>query len=132
MKLRNKKGFTLIELVVTIAISGIFFTMAMNLYGTANNAFVINKKYDELYFEFNVLKAKSEHFLREHPDFCEHPEKYEIEYKPPLSPLHCKPLDNKRYLVYFQGYMDSSKRALVGFSTIIGSKLHQENIEQTN
>jgi len=120
MKRCIQNGFTLIELVVTIAISGVFFTMAMNLYSTANKAFVTDKKYDELYFEYNVLKAKSEHFLREHPDFCERPEKYEIEYKLPLSPLHCKPLDKKRYLVYFQGYMDSTKHALVGFSTIIG------------
>lgn len=120
MKHLSKSGFTLIELVVTIAISGIFFTMAMNLYSTANKAFVTDKKYDELYFEYNVLKAKTISFLQEHPDFCERPEKYEIEYKLPLSPLHCKPLDKKRYLVYFQGYMDPSKHALVGFSTIIG------------
>ena len=50
MKRLSKSGFTLIELVVTIAISGVFFTMAMNLYNTANRAFVTDKKYDELYF----------------------------------------------------------------------------------
>jgi prepilin-type N-terminal cleavage/methylation domain-containing protein len=120
MSLLCKRGFTLIELVVTIAISGIFFTMAMNLYSTANKAFVTDKKYDELYFEYNVVKARTIHFLKEHPDFCERTEKYEAEYKIPLSPLLCKALDKKRYLVYFQGYMDSTKHALVGFSTILG------------
>ena len=48
MKRLSKSGFTLIELVVTIAISGVFFTMAMNLYSTANRAFVTDKEYDEL------------------------------------------------------------------------------------
>ncbi len=120
MKKSNKQGFTLIELVITMAISGFFFTLAMNLYSTANKAFVTDKKYDELYFEYNVLKARTEHFLREHPDFCEKKDKYEVEYKIPLGPLQCLPLDKKRNLVYFQGYMDSTKHALVGFSTIIG------------
>ena len=120
MKHLSKSGFTLIELVVTIAISGVFFTMAMNLYSTANRAFVTDKKYDELYFEYNVLKAKTERFLQEHPDFCERSDKYQFEYKLPLSPLQCKAIDKKRYLVYFQGYTDSTKHSLVGFSTIIG------------
>lgn len=120
MKHLCKNGFTLIELVVTIAISGIFFTMAMNLYSTANKAFVTDKKYDELYFEYNVLKAKTERFLREHPDFCERPDKYQIEFKLPLGPLQCKAIDKKRNLVYFQGYTAPNKHALVGFSTIIG------------
>lgn len=116
----NKHGFTLIELVTTMAVSGIFYTMAMNLYCSANSVFTTDKKYDELYFEYNVLKAKTERFLREHPNFCNNPEKYEAEYKLPLSPLHCKSIDKKRHLVYFQGYMDSTRHALVGFSTIIG------------
>lgn len=120
MKISNKYGFTLIELVTTMALSGFFFTMAMNLYSTANRAFMTDKKYDELYFEYNVLKAQTERFLQEHPDFCERPEKYQIEFKLPLSPLHCKAIDKKRFLVYFQGYMDSTQKALVGFSTIIG------------
>ena len=120
MKRLIKSGFTLIELVVTIAISGVFFTMAMNLYSTANRAFVTDKKYDELYFEYNVLKSKTERFLQEHPDFCDRPDKYQLEYKLPLSPLQCKAIDKKRYLVFFQGYMDPNKHALVGFSTIIG------------
>ena len=120
MKFTYKHGFTLIELITTIAISGIFFSMAMNLYSNANKAFITDKKYDELYFEYNVLKAKTIRFLQEHPDFCEHSEKYEIEYRIPFSPLQCRPIDKKRYLVYFQGYMDSTRRALVGFSTIIG------------
>ena len=68
MKRLSKSGFTLIELVVTIAISSIFFTMAMNLYSTANRAFVTDEKYDELYFEYNVLKAKTVRFLQEHPE----------------------------------------------------------------
>ena len=120
MKRLSKSGFTLIELVVTIAISGVFFTMTMNLYSTANRAFITDKKYDELYFDYNVLKAKTERFLQEHPDFCERPNKYEAEYKLPFSPLQCKALDKKRYLIFFQGYMDPNKHALVGFSTIIG------------
>lgn len=120
MKIICKHGFTLIELVTTIAISGIFFSMAMNLYSTANKAFITDKKYDELYFEYDVLKAKTIRFLQEHPDFCENSDKYEIEYRLPLSPLQCKQMDKKRHLVYFQGYMDSTKHALVCFSTIIG------------
>ena len=120
MKTAFNRGFTLIELVTTMALSGAFFTLAMNLYCSANKAFITDKKYDELYFDYNVLKAKTERFLREHPDFCERPNKYQIEYKLPFSPLHCKAIDKKRFLVYFQGHMDPTKRALVGFSTIIG------------
>lgn len=120
MKISNKYGFTLIELVTTTALSGFFFTMAMNLYSTANRAFMTDKKYDELYFEYNVLKAKTKLFLQEHPNFCERSDKYEIEYKLPFHPLQCKRIDKNRHLVYFQGYMDSTQKALVGFSTIIG------------
>lgn len=120
MKFFSKRGFTLIELVTTLAISGIFFTLAMNLYSTANKAFITDKKYDELYFDYNVLKAKTEHFLREHPDFCEKADKYQIEYSLPFPQLQCKSIDKKRHLVHFQGYMDSTKHALVGFSSIIG------------
>ncbi len=120
MNFANKRGFTLIELVTTMAVSGFFFALAMNLYCSANKAFITDKKYDELYFEYNVRKAQTERFLREHPNFCDIPEKYEAEYKLPFTPLRCKPLDKKRHLVYFQGHMDSTKHALIGFSTIIG------------
>ena len=119
MKNVYKRGFTLIELVTTMALSGIFFTRAMNLYSSANRAFITDKKYDDLYFEYNVLKARTVRFLQEHPNFCSRAEFYEAEYDLPLSPLHCTPLDKKRHLVYFQGYMDSTKLGLVGFSTII-------------
>lgn len=120
MKRSSKRGFTLIELVTTMALSGVFFTMALDLYNTITKAYLTDKKYDELYFDYNVQVAKTKRFLKEHYDYCEKPEKYEMEFKLPLSPLHCKALEKKRYLVYFQGYMDSGKRALVGFSTIIG------------
>ena len=40
MKFTYKHGFTLIELITTIAITGIFFSMAMNLYSNANKAYI--------------------------------------------------------------------------------------------
>lgn len=115
---RIKGGFTLIELVVTMAVSGIFFTLAMNLYSTANRTFLTDRKADDLYFEYNVAKAQTKRFLREHPEFCTTSDTEKYTDRPPLWPLHCKPLDKRRNLVYFRGFLDSTQHALVGFSTI--------------
>lgn len=116
---RSKRGFTLIELVVTMAVTGIFFTLAMNLYCNANRALAGDREIDSLYFDYNVAKAETERFLREHPDFCTTSDAEKIENRPPFWPLACKPLDKRRNLVYFRGFMDSTHHAVVGFSTII-------------
>ena len=134
MKARNatKMGFTLIELVVTMAISGIFITMAFNLYGTANRAFLADRKNHDAFFKYNVKSAKTERMLRLFPGECKKNDftgsttysftgdsAYILNDQLPFSPLQCRAIDKKRYLVYDRGRLDSSNLSLVGFSTIV-------------
>lgn len=70
--------------------------------------------------------------LRNHPGSCEKQEFAEelhfsfkgdsaeiLNENLPFKPLQCKPIDAKRYIIYFQGHLDSATHSLVGFSTII-------------
>ena len=52
----KKHGFTLIELVVTISLAGIFSTFAMEYYLQAIKANNIAAKRNSSYFEYNVSK----------------------------------------------------------------------------
>lgn len=52
----TKKGFTLIELVVTLCIAGIFSTFAMEYYLQAVKANRAAAERDHSYFEYNVSK----------------------------------------------------------------------------
>lgn len=134
MRERNitRSGFTLIELVVTMAISGIFITLAFNLYSTANRAFLVDRKNHELFFTYNVKSAKTERMLRLFPGECKKNDfsgstsysftgdsAYILNNQLPFSPLQCRAIDKKRYLVYYRGRLDSSNSSLVGFSTIV-------------
>ena len=130
---QQKRGFTLIELVVTMAVTGIFITLAMNLYSSANSAFVNYRKSHGTFFTYNVIKAKSERALREHPGVCikdldsdeaaiyrftgEDADSLNEAF--PLRPLNCKPIDKKRTLVFFRGHADSTSKALYGFHFIV-------------
>ena len=134
MKTRNatKMGFTLIELVVTMAISGIFVTLAFKLYSTANRAFLVDRKSHEAFFKYNVKSAKTERMLHLFPGECKKNEfsenttysftgdsAYIRNQQLPFSPLQCKAIDKKRFLVYYRGRLDSSNQSLIGFSTIV-------------
>lgn len=128
----SKSGFTLIELVVTMAITGIFCTLAFNLYSTANRAFITDRANHNTFFTYNVKSAQTEKILRDHPGMCEKKEFADeafytftgdssliLNESLPFKPLRCRALDKKRNLVYFHGYLDSASRALASFSTIV-------------
>ena len=119
----HKKGFTLIELIVTIGISGIFFTMAMHMFYSANSIFANNKKIHEYYFEYNVKKAKAEKMLRNNPGICSNgsflfigdaADSLNNEF--PFPAPKCTKIDRKRSLVYVLGKMDSTNNGTWGFS----------------
>lgn len=130
---QQKRGFTLIELVVTMAVAGIFMTLVMNLYSSANSAFITYRKSNDTFFAYNVVRAKSERALREHPGVCikdldsdeaaiyrftgEDADSLNEAF--PLRPLNCKPIDKKRTLVFFRGHADSTSKALYGFHFIV-------------
>lgn len=123
----NKKGFTLIELVVTMAVSSIFFTLALNLYGSANNAFLNYKITHEFYFEYNVMKANADRQLRENPGECTPDGNYiftgvkadSLNEAFPFQVPKCKRIDSKRNLVYFTGIANSTINKAVGYSQIV-------------
>lgn len=123
----NKKGFTLIELVVTMAVSSIFFTLALNLYGSANNAFLNYKITHEFYFEYNVMKANADRQLRENPGECTPDGNYifrgdkadSLNEVFPFPAPKCKTIDSKRNLIYFTGIADSTINKAVGYSQIV-------------
>jgi prepilin-type N-terminal cleavage/methylation domain-containing protein len=121
-----KKGFTLIELVVTISVAGIFSTFAMNYYLQAIKAKqAMVEKHDE-YFEYNVVKSKLKRALLDYEGECKRG-KYTFKadqscFEQPTVPaagLDCKVLDHSRVLVYYLGKLDSSSKKLVGFSTVL-------------
>ena len=121
-----KKGFTLIELVVTISVAGIFSTFAMNYYLQAVKAKqVMVEKHDE-YFEYNVFKSKLKRDLLDYEGECKEG-KYtfkadQSDFQQPVTPaegLDCKVRDHNRVLVYYLGKLDSSSKKLVGFSTVL-------------
>lgn len=131
-RFNGKNGFTLIELIVTMAVSGIFTILAFNLYSTANYTFLKDKNKHDVFFDYNVKKSKTIQMLRNHPGSCEKQEFAEelhfsfkgdsaeiLNENLPFKPLQCKPIDAKRYIIYFQGYLDSATHSLAGFSTIV-------------
>lgn len=65
-----KRGFTLIELVVTIAVSGIFFTLAMHLYTQAVKGQLAFTKKDTAYMQRSVDIALTKKMLQKHPGKC--------------------------------------------------------------
>lgn len=121
-----KKGFTLIELVITISVAGIFSTFAMNYYLQVIKAKqAMDKRHDE-YFEFNVVKSKLKCALQDNEGECKEGKyTFNIEQNDlqqavfPASGLECKALAHNRVLVYYLGKLDSSSKRLVGFSTVL-------------
>jgi prepilin-type N-terminal cleavage/methylation domain-containing protein len=98
-----KHGFTLIELVVTIAVSGIFFTLAMNLYVQAVKGQLAFAKKDASYMQRTVDIALTKKMLQEHPGKCVDG-KYildsDTEDPRLVHNLQCKELKRGRILVY--------------------------------
>lgn len=107
-----KRGFTLIELVVTIAVSGIFFTLAMNLYVQAVKGQLAFTKKDAAYMQRTVDNALTKRMLQEHPGKCVNG-KYILNSDtdvvlspdskaslPHLHSLQCKELKRGRIVVY--------------------------------
>lgn len=124
---KKKKGFTLIELVVTMAVTSIFVTLAMHLYVSANGSFVSYKKSHEEYFDYNVKKATAEKMLRENPGACDQSRIFSFTGESadslneafPFPSPKCDRIDKSSNLVYFLGKTDSSSHAIYGFSYII-------------
>ncbi|SHL46051.1 prepilin-type N-terminal cleavage/methylation domain-containing protein [Fibrobacter sp. UWOV1] len=98
-----KRGFTLIELVVTIAVSGIFFTLAMNLYVQAVKGQLAFTKKDAAYMQRTVDNALTKRMLQEHPGKCVNG-KYildsDTENPHLFHNLQCKVLKRGRIVVY--------------------------------
>lgn len=120
----SKRGFTLIELIVTMAVSGIFFTLAMNMFSTANGSIVSYKKAHEEYFDYNVKKAKANRMLLDNTGSCQENGEFHftgdsadsLDMEFPFPQPKCKVLDNKRLLIYYFGQPDSSSNELAGYS----------------
>lgn len=120
----SKRGFTLIELIVTMAVSGIFFTLAMNMFSTANGSFVSYKKAHEEYFDYNVKKAKANRMLLDNTGSCQENGEFHftgdsadsLDMEFPFPQPKCKDVDHKRTLVYFLGATDSTSKEIVGYS----------------
>lgn len=98
-----KHGFTLIELVVTIAVSGIFFTLAMNLYVQAVKGQLAFTKKDASYMQRTIDIALTRRMLQEHPGKCIDG-KYildsDTENLRLINNLQCKKLKRGRIVVY--------------------------------
>lgn len=98
-----KRGFTLIELVVTIAVSGIFFTLAMNLYVQAIKGQLAFTKKDAIYMQRTVDIALTKKMLQENPGKCVDG-KYildsDTENLRLINNLQCKKLKRGRIVVY--------------------------------
>ena len=98
-----KRGFTLIELVVTIAVSGIFFTLAMHLYTQAVKGQLAFTKKDAAYMQRTVDNALTKRMLQEHPGKCVNG-KYildsDTENLRLINNLQCKKLKRGRIVVY--------------------------------
>ena len=116
----------MIELVVTMAVSGIFFTLAMNMFSTANGAFISYRKAHDAYFDYNVKKATANRMLKDNQGECQNGGTFHFtgEFADslnnafPFPAPKCKPLDRKRYLVYYLGIPDSASREIQGYSEI--------------
>ncbi len=109
-----------------MAISGIFFTFAMNMFSTANNSFFNYKKSHEEYFDYNVMRAKADNMLRTNPGECSNDSlfKFTGNYADSLNKSFpfpfpkCKKLDRYRSLIFFLGKIDSSSREIYAYSLV--------------
>ncbi|MCF0215765.1 MAG: prepilin-type N-terminal cleavage/methylation domain-containing protein [Fibrobacteraceae bacterium] len=112
---RKCHGFTLIELVVTMAVAGIFFTLAMHLYTQAVKGRIAFEKKDAAYIQRTVDVAKTKRILQEHPGKCidgkyvldnanavmANEQRGHHQPEPLLTQsLHCKELKRGRIVVY--------------------------------
>ncbi len=109
-------------------VSGIFFTLAMNMYVTANGSIVSYKKSHEIYFDYNVKKAVADKMLRENSGECS-PEGYfhftgdtadSLNAAFPFHEPECKLINRKRILVYHLGKSDSASSELESYSGFSG------------
>lgn len=121
---KNKKGFTLIELIVTLAISGIFFTLALHMFGTANGAFANFSKTNDDYFKYNVKKATAEKMLHNNPGVCTNgifsfigDAADSLNKVFPFPTPQCTKIDSKSIFIYHLGKTDSTSNTVYGFST---------------
>lgn len=100
----QKNGFTLIELVVTMAVSGIFFTLAMNLYTQAVKGQLAFTKKDAAYMQRSVDIAKTKRMLQGHPGKCVDGiyvlDSTDNVIPASTHPLQCKELKRGRVVVY--------------------------------
>lgn len=113
----------MIELIVAMAVSGIFFTLAMNMFITANGSFIRYKKSHEAYFDYNVKKAIASRMLDTHQGSCDNEGNFRflgisadsLNKVFPFSSPKCKKIDRKRSLVYYLGILDSTSMETIGF-----------------
>ena len=128
----TKRGFTLIELVVTLCIAGIFSTFAMEYYLQAVKANRAAAERDHSYFEYNVSKKRLKKAIAENDGICEDGFYHftgdaadSLTTAIPFVPLQCSPIAHGRTLVYYTGPIDTTKTGRarnahpIAFSTIV-------------
>ena len=122
----TKRGFTLIELVVTLCIAGIFSTFAMEYYLQAVKANRVAAERDHSYFEYNVSKKLLKRVLADNKGECidgiyrfvgESADS--LNATVPFPELKCSSIAHNRTLVYYLGPLDSAITSPVGFSTVL-------------
>ena len=122
----SKKGFTLIELVVTLCIAGIFSTFAMEYYLQAVKANRAAAEKDQSYFEYNKNKNIMKKTLIDNRGECvdgiyrfvgENADS--LNTTVPFPELKCSPIPHGRTLVYYLGPLNSAMKTPVGFSTVL-------------
>jgi prepilin-type N-terminal cleavage/methylation domain-containing protein len=128
----TKRGFTLIELVVTLCIAGIFSTFAMEYYLQAVKANRVAAERDHSYFEYNVNKNRLKKTLAENEGFCEDGIYHftgeasdSLTTAIPFAQLQCSPIAHGRTLVYYIGPINTTKTGRarnahpIAFSSIV-------------
>ena len=121
--MNNKFGFPLIEIILTLAIASVFYTLAFRVYELATGQHLKFQKSHALYFDYNVKKSLAIKMLKTHPGTCLDSNYIftgsaadSVTLAFPFPQPHCSSLPAQRTLIFYQGLADSTDNHLVGFS----------------